>query len=72
MFGAPGCHHADVVVQRVEVEPQLRHARAEGLLACDLLEVGTRTGARPHVFAVIEHATGRIQILGATAHPTAE
>ncbi|AQA14863.1 hypothetical protein BV401_35100 [Streptomyces malaysiensis subsp. malaysiensis] len=42
----------------------------EALLACDLFEVRTLTGARLYVFAVIEHTTRRIRVLGATAHPT--
>lgn len=46
--------------------------QAEALPACDLFEVRTLTGARRHVFAVIEHTTRRIRILGATAHPTAD
>lgn len=47
-------------------------SQAEALLACDLFVVRTLTGARLYVFAVIEHSTRRIRILGATAHPTAE
>jgi transposase len=46
-------------------------SQAEALLACDLFEVRTLTGARLYVFAVIEHSTRRIRILGATAHPRA-
>ena len=46
-------------------------SQAEALLACDFFETVTLSGARLHVFAVIEHASRRIRILGATAHPTA-
>lgn len=42
------------------------------LLACDFFETRTPTGAHPYVFAVIEHSTRRIRILGATTHPTAQ
>jgi transposase InsO family protein len=48
------------------------HGQAEALLACDLFETRTLTGARLYVFAIIEHSTRRIRILGASAHPTAE
>ncbi|MEU6320718.1 integrase core domain-containing protein [Streptomyces sp. NPDC047009] len=47
-------------------------SQAEALLACDLFEVRTLSGARLYVFAAIEHSTRRIRILGATAHPTAD
>jgi putative transposase len=46
-------------------------SQAEALLACDFFETATLSGARLHVLAVIEHASRRIRILGATAHPTA-
>ena len=46
--------------------------QSEALLACDFFETRTLVGARLYVFAVIEHATRRIRILGATAHPTAD
>ncbi|GAA3378603.1 hypothetical protein GCM10020367_58780 [Streptomyces sannanensis] len=47
-------------------------SQAEALLACDLFEVRTLTGARLYVFAAIDHSTRRIRTLGATAHPTAD
>ena len=46
-------------------------SQADALLACDFFETVTVSGARLFVLAVIEHATRRIRILGATSHPTA-
>jgi transposase len=47
------------------------HSQAEALLTCDFFETVTLTGTRMYVLAVIEHASRRIRILGATVHPTA-
>jgi transposase InsO family protein len=46
-------------------------SQADALLAGDFLETVTLSGARMFVFAVIEHGSRRIRILGATAHPCA-
>ena len=50
---------------------QFLRSQAEALLAADVIETITLTGARMYILAVIEHATRRIRVLGATAHPTA-
>jgi len=46
-------------------------SQAEALLACDFIETVTLAGTRLYVLAVIEHASRRVRVLGATAHPTA-
>jgi putative transposase len=46
-------------------------SQAGALLACDFFETVTLTGAHLYVLAVIEHASRRIRILGATPHPAA-
>ena len=44
---------------------------AGALFACDFFETVTLGGTRRYVLAVIEHASRRIRILGATPHPAA-
>ena len=46
-------------------------SQAQAIVAADFFETRTLTGAAITVLAVIEHATRRVRILGATAHPTA-
>jgi putative transposase len=50
---------------------QFLRSQAEALLAADFIETITLTGTRMYILAVIEHASRRIRILGATAHPSA-
>jgi hypothetical protein len=50
---------------------QFLRSQAEVLLAADFIETITLTGTRVYVLAVVEHASRRIRILGATAHPSA-
>jgi transposase InsO family protein len=40
-------------------------------VACDFFTATTLTGATYYMFAVIEHSTRRVRVLGATTHPTA-
>jgi transposase len=46
--------------------------QAEAIIASDVLTVDLLDGTKAYVLAVIEHATRRIHILGATANPTHE
>jgi putative transposase len=50
---------------------QFLRLQAEALLAADFIETITLTGTRMDVLGVIEHASRRVRVLGATAHPTA-
>jgi len=47
-------------------------SQAEAILATDFFTVDLLDGTAAYVLTIIEHATRRIHVLGATAHPTAE
>ncbi|NJP97714.1 transposase [Nonomuraea sp. FMUSA5-5] len=48
-----------------------QRSQADALLACDFIETITLNGQRQYILAVIEHASRRVRVLGATAQPTA-
>jgi transposase InsO family protein len=50
---------------------QFLRSPAQALLAADFIETITLAGTRMYILAVIEHASRRIRILGATTHPSA-
>jgi putative transposase len=52
--------------------PQFLRSPAGAILASDFVTVDLPGGTQACVLAVIEHATRRIRILGATPHPTGE
>src|SRR5580692_1458566 len=52
--------------------PLFLRSQAEAILACDFFAADLLNGTQAYVLAVIEHATRRIRILGATPRPTGE
>ena len=69
------------ILQTVGIDPAPQRAsttwaaflrsQGEAIIAADFLDTVRLTGTRLYVLAVIEHASRRVRILGATAHPTA-
>ena len=44
-------------------------SQAEALLAADFVVIDLLDGTKVYVLALIEHASRRVRVLGATAHP---
>ncbi|GAA4996657.1 hypothetical protein GCM10023205_82390 [Yinghuangia aomiensis] len=57
--------------RRATVWADFLHSQADALLACDFIETVTLTGQRQYILAAIKHTSGRVRVLGTTAHPTA-
>jgi transposase InsO family protein len=51
---------------------QFLRSQAEALLAADFVVIDLLDGTKVYVLAVIEHASRRIHVLGATAHPVGD
>jgi putative transposase len=70
------------ILHRAGIDPSPRRSgptwaeflrsQAHGILACDFFHCDTVLLTRLHCFAVVEHLTRRVRILGVTAHPTAD
>ena len=63
--------HGGVGVEAGELQLDELVQPVEALLAADFIETVTLTGVPVYILAAIEHASRRIWILEATAHPTA-
>lgn len=81
-----GCHIAAstvwAILHRAGIDPAPRRSgptwaeflrsQAEAVLACDFFHCDTVLLTRLYCFAVVEHATRTVHVLGVTAHPTAD
>ncbi|WP_194910537.1 helix-turn-helix domain-containing protein [Catenulispora rubra] len=47
-------------------------SQAKSILACDFVVIDLLDGSKAYVLAVIEHASRRVRVLGATLHPRAD
>jgi putative transposase len=50
---------------------QFLRSQTETIIACDIV-IGLLDGSKAYVLAMIEHATHRVRILGATFHPASD